>query len=390
MMSLPSPLSDSTNHKIGTEVPPLEPYFGLDALVAASLERLGDSSARLGDPSAKRQKLAPLECQESGTFLEANELPLETSARPRHGAVSRLSNDGTSSRSSSPATSTCRDGYRCLRCGREYASTDAVRKHARQNHGEWLKEQGTGATSLYCVPVAAEGGSPTAADASSTNSVASYSSAASSASSQSLRTPGIDAGMRTAGTVLATPPPAGSAPAPAAAASAGGHASSSSGGGPVTASLVANVTSATRVASTVAAAVVANTATSAASRIAAVPLSPASSSMLRNAAEMCLGLSKAAHSSANADDAGSYYGDEDGWLGGGARWPVGTGLPAKGGKAGGGYKRPRSVRCGQCDGCLRDDCGTCKNCVDKPKFGGIGQRKQGCVRKLCRTPRVAQ
>ena len=56
----------------------------------------------------------------------------------------------------------------------------------------------------------------------------------------------------------------------------------------------------------------------------------------------------------------------------------------------GGNKRPRSVRCGKCDGCERDDCGTCKNCVDKPKFGGIGQRKQGCVRKLCRQPRVAQ
>merc|ERR1712138_316662 len=54
-----------------------------------------------------------------------------------------------------------------------------------------------------------------------------------------------------------------------------------------------------------------------------------------------------------------------------------------------GQKRPRSVRCGKCDGCEREDCGTCKNCVDKPKFGGIGQRKQGCIRKLCRAPRVA-
>ena len=64
---------------------------------------------------------------------------------------------------------------------------------------------------------------------------------------------------------------------------------------------------------------------------------------------------------------------------------------ARGGPSarGAGHKRPRSVRCGKCDGCERDDCGMCKNCVDKPKFGGLGQRKQGCVRKICRQPREA-
>ena len=28
------------------------------------------------------------------------------------------------------------------------------------------------------------------------------------------------------------------------------------------------------------------------------------------------------------------------------------------------------------------DCGTCINCKDKPKFGGVGIRKQRCVKKI--------
>jgi len=51
-------------------------------------------------------------------------------------------------------------------------------------------------------------------------------------------------------------------------------------------------------------------------------------------------------------------------------------------------KRPRTVRCGTCVACARDDCGVCKNCVDKPKFGGLGKRKLGCIEKVCRS-RVA-
>ena len=34
----------------------------------------------------------------------------------------------------------------------------------------------------------------------------------------------------------------------------------------------------------------------------------------------------------------------------------------------------RQVACGQCEACCRDDCGTCLNCRDKPKFGGGGAR----------------
>ena len=41
-------------------------------------------------------------------------------------------------------------------------------------------------------------------------------------------------------------------------------------------------------------------------------------------------------------------------------------------------KRPR---CGDCDGCqVSEDCGTCSNCLDKPKIGGAGGKKQ-CVHK---------
>jgi len=35
-------------------------------------------------------------------------------------------------------------------CGKGYASTDAVRKHCRQRHLEWLRALGHGAPSLYC------------------------------------------------------------------------------------------------------------------------------------------------------------------------------------------------------------------------------------------------
>ena len=37
-------------------------------------------------------------------------------------------------------------------------------------------------------------------------------------------------------------------------------------------------------------------------------------------------------------------------------------------------KRKRTVACGTCDACCRDDCGACLNCLDKPKFGGSGTR----------------
>ncbi|XP_061675414.1 histone-lysine N-methyltransferase 2B isoform X2 [Syngnathoides biaculeatus] len=44
----------------------------------------------------------------------------------------------------------------------------------------------------------------------------------------------------------------------------------------------------------------------------------------------------------------------------------------------------RSRRCGVCKGCnYEEDCGTCINCLDKPKFGGPNTKRQCCVYKRC-------
>lgn len=44
-----------------------------------------------------------------------------------------------------------------------------------------------------------------------------------------------------------------------------------------------------------------------------------------------------------------------------------------------GIKRPRC----ECTGCLQDDCGDCKFCIDMPKFGGPGRKKKRCIRRQC-------
>jgi len=46
--------------------------------------------------------------------------------------------------------STIRFYCRFPRCGKGYASTDAVRKHCRQRHLEWLRRLGHGCPALYC------------------------------------------------------------------------------------------------------------------------------------------------------------------------------------------------------------------------------------------------
>lgn len=43
----------------------------------------------------------------------------------------------------------------------------------------------------------------------------------------------------------------------------------------------------------------------------------------------------------------------------------------------------KSASCGNCEGCIRPDCGTCLNCKDKKKFGGPGRKKQACKTKTC-------
>lgn len=47
-------------------------------------------------------------------------------------------------------------------------------------------------------------------------------------------------------------------------------------------------------------------------------------------------------------------------------------------------------RCGECEGCMRDDCGTCYACADKPRFGGKGTKKKACVLRYCRTRKLEE
>jgi len=44
-------------------------------------------------------------------------------------------------------------------------------------------------------------------------------------------------------------------------------------------------------------------------------------------------------------------------------------------------KRKRTVSCGRCTACTREDCGLCLNCTDKPKFGGQGTPAPGRARR---------
>jgi hypothetical protein len=46
----------------------------------------------------------------------------------------------------------------------------------------------------------------------------------------------------------------------------------------------------------------------------------------------------------------------------------------------------RRERCRLCIGCLREDCGFCRYCRDKPKFGGKNSLKQACEKKSCTGP----
>ena len=60
-----------------------------------------------------------------------------------------------------------------------------------------------------------------------------------------------------------------------------------------------------------------------------------------------------------------------------------------GGGANSAAKPKKTKRCGECPGCrhdVREDCGECLNCLDKPKFGGANQRKQACVKRTCTNP----
>ncbi len=46
-------------------------------------------------------------------------------------------------------------------------------------------------------------------------------------------------------------------------------------------------------------------------------------------------------------------------------------------------KAPRRKKCGACDNCLAQDCGSCTHCKDMIKFGGSGKSKQSCIKRNC-------
>ena len=49
-------------------------------------------------------------------------------------------------------------------------------------------------------------------------------------------------------------------------------------------------------------------------------------------------------------------------------------------------KTQRTLGCGTCTGCTTTtDCGKCKMCLDKPKFGGPGKKKQRCMMRKCQS-----
>jgi hypothetical protein len=48
--------------------------------------------------------------------------------------------------------------------------------------------------------------------------------------------------------------------------------------------------------------------------------------------------------------------------------------------------RAKVRRCGRCAGCSAIDCGSCKACADKKKFGGSNVKKQACEMRRCTHP----
>ena len=48
-----------------------------------------------------------------------------------------------------------------------------------------------------------------------------------------------------------------------------------------------------------------------------------------------------------------------------------------------GRSRSTSLKSCKCDGCTRPECGKCKMCLDKPKYGGPGKKKQRCLYRQC-------
>ena len=419
MLSVPSPLNDSTNRGGFEEALAQTTERSVTAAPAAPcfLSLLADASLleEAFHPN-KKLKPSPLDTEGVGVIGIEGTIPpsLGTSVRPRcpsrpipRTTSAEAANDSGHTSGSSRATSPAVPGrsYLCKQCGREYASTDAVRKHARQNHTEWLREMGQGSPLLYCTPV------DNAAPASVGATTIAGAGSGSSNPPMSLATVRPETKARAVVAELSTPPPLATfttfqqsasiaaSVAASVAAATGTGAGAGTGGGPAPApSIVPSVPPKSSLGITFSppperAPPSIVTAGRDLLPGCSTPLSPGSSSLLMTAAESCIALSRAAQGHDDDLEDGSMY---PAYV---PRRPLLPGIPRapfsnpalanRPQNRGSINKRPRSVRCGKCDGCERDDCGTCKNCVDKPKFGGIGQRKQGCIRKLCRQPRVA-
>merc|ERR1712110_691627 len=78
--------------------------------------------------------------------------------------------------------------------------------------------------------------------------------------------------------------------------------------------------------------------------------------------------------------------------GGDKKDPVKTRVTGTGsyGVYGGSPNAAKTRRCGECEGCMRDDCGQCAPCADKPRFGGPGTKKKACVQRFCRTRKLEE
>jgi hypothetical protein len=68
-------------------------------------------------------------------------------------------------------------------------------------------------------------------------------------------------------------------------------------------------------------------------------------------------------------------------------------VSAGGGRSRSGTYRPPPVdptfigerrrRCNECSGCRAENCGRCGMCLDMPKYGGKGMKRQPCERRMC-------
>jgi hypothetical protein len=50
--------------------------------------------------------------------------------------------------------------------------------------------------------------------------------------------------------------------------------------------------------------------------------------------------------------------------------------------------KAKAPRCGVCAGCAAPPCGACAACADRPRFGGTGRKRRGCVARRCARARA--